>query len=56
MVNPRLPAVDETGAFISDIVKEQIRALVREVLNEYRLTYDADGLYTVPEEVPDSNA
>lgn len=56
MSMPRIPAVDETGAFVSEIVKDQIRALVREVLDEHRLTYSGDGLYTVPEEASNTDA
>ena len=48
---PRFPAVDENGAFISETVKEQVRALAREVVPdpkpEVKLVDNGDGTYTI---------
>ena len=50
MSTPRFPAVDETGAFVSETVKEQVRALAREVVPEpkpeVKLVDNGDGTYS----------
>ena len=47
---PRFPAVDESGAFISETVKEQVRELAREVVPdpkpEVKLIDNGDGTYS----------
>lgn len=47
---PRFPAVDENGEFISETVKEQVRALAREVVPdpkpEVKLVDNGDGTYS----------